>query len=92
MNGPPFTITVARTGGFAGMRREWAIEVTDVSAAQRWQPLVEACPWDDCPDDNRPDGFVYTVRAAEHIAVLPEHQVRGPWRRLVDEVQLHAQP
>lgn len=84
----PFVIRVARTGGLAGLRREWAIEVTD--DAERWRALIEACPWEDTGVDGVPDGFVYAFRAAERSAVVPENRLQGPWRRLADEVQRHA--
>lgn len=90
MTEPLFTIAIARTGGVAGLRREWVIEVADVREAARWQPLIEACPWDEHCDDARPDGFSYAVRAAGRTAVLPESALQGPWRRLVDKVQQQA--
>ncbi|UYO96856.1 hypothetical protein OED01_14830 [Microbacterium sp. M28] len=40
------TIVVVRSGGFAGLRREWRVDAGD-DDADRWLLLVEACPWDD---------------------------------------------
>ena len=91
MDDLPFVITVARTGGFAGLRREWSIEVSAPDEAEHWRPIVDACPWDatDVPGATR-DGFVYAVRVADHEAVVPEHELDGPWRQLVDEVRRSA--
>jgi hypothetical protein len=86
----PFVITVARSGGFAGLRREWSIEVTAPHEAERWRPIVEACPWDDVSTSTHADGFVYDVRVADHEAVVPEHELAGPWRELVDAVRSTA--
>lgn len=87
----PFVITVARTGGFAGLRLEWTIEVSAPHEADRWRPIVEACPWDDADTSDRtPDGFVYDLRVADHEAVVPERELDGPWRQLVDEVRRSA--
>lgn len=83
----PFHIVVARTGGFAGLRREWSIEVPDDRAAEHWRPLIEACPWDATGDPGNPDGFVYEFRAAERSAVIPETRLDDPWQRLADEVR-----
>jgi hypothetical protein len=84
---PPFVVSVVRSGGFAGLRREWTIEVTASDEAERWYPIIQACPWDEGETPGRPDGFVYDVRAADHAAVVPEDRLDGPWRRLVEEVR-----
>jgi hypothetical protein len=83
----PFVISVVRSGGFAGMRQEWTIEVTAADAAEHWHPIIDACPWDEDETLANPDGFVYTVQAAEHTAMIPAHRLTGPWRQLVDEVR-----
>lgn len=90
VGGLPYVIRVARTGGFAGLRREWAIEVTGPDDDERWRPLIESCPWQDANADGFPDGFVYDVRVAGRKALVPESKLEGPWRRLVDEVRRHA--
>jgi hypothetical protein len=87
MDDLPFVISVARSGGFAGLRREWTIEVTATDEAEHWCPIIDACPWDEDDALGNPDGFVYAVRAADHTAVVPESRLDGPWRRLVDEVR-----
>jgi hypothetical protein len=87
MDDLPFVISVVRTGGFAGLRHEWTIEVSAPDEAEHWRPIIEACPWDDPGDDTRADGYVYAVRAERHEAVVPEQRLAGPWRQLVDEVR-----
>lgn len=87
---PPYVIRICRTGGLAGLRREWAIEVTGPDDAERWRPLIEACPWEDDGGDTHPDAYVYDFHAAERAAVVPESRLQGPWRKLVDEVQREA--
>lgn len=85
------TITVARTGGFAGLKCEWSLsaaleEATDLIA------LVDACPWRSIHSDAvSRDRFVYfiTVRAPRRhrSARLPEASLTGPWKTLVKRVQ-----
>jgi len=86
----PFSISVVRSGGFAGLRREWTIEVSAPDEADRWRPIVEACPWDAAPGAPVADGFVYDFRAAGHEAVVAERELDGPWRQLADEVRRTA--
>jgi hypothetical protein len=94
-------ITVVRSGGFAGMRRTWRVDVdTDSSAGlDEWRDIVEACPWSegiDIDGDGVPDRFVFVITveslpAASHDselqATLPEGRVVGPWKHLVERVQ-----
>ncbi len=82
-------ITVERSGGIAGLTRTWTVQAKSSSDRSHWQPIVEACPWDAVPDsrqiqDGQPDRFMYSIRAGEHRATLPEKAVTGPWRVLVD--------
>ena len=91
MNEPVLVVTVVRTGGLAGLRREWRAEV-DETDAPSWWPLVEACPWDaDLDADGVPDRFVYDVRANEREARLPESRLQGPWSELADAVRRRAE-
>jgi len=82
------TITVVRSGGFAGLRREWRVE----GDAETWWPLVEACPWRAVPRDrDSRDRFVYSITARadrrRRRAELPEAALTGPWKALVERVQ-----
>ena len=85
-------VTVTRTGGFAGLRRQWSAEA-DEHDAPRWVALIRSCPWGSGTtiDTAGADRFTFEIRAGwegeEHAAELGEDAVRGPWRVLVDEVR-----
>lgn len=94
-------VTVVRSGGFAGIRRQWEVTALGTDAAQ-WIALVGDCPWDDAdrnpdppadtaPARPAPDRFAWSVHAclpeAEHRADLTEDEARGPWRALIDAVR-----
>lgn len=89
---PVLVVRVTRTGGFAGLRRQWAVEAATDADATAWWPLVEACPWDAAPGQRVADGFVYEVIANDRHAELPEQQLDGPWRVLIDAVQAEQPP
>lgn len=86
-------IVVERSGGFAGVTRTWTARAESTDERARWEPLVEACPWDAVPAGSardpaaQPDRFVYRIRAGSHRATLPERELTGPWRDLVDLAQ-----
>ena len=93
-------ISVERTGGIAAMTRVWTVNAVSESARNQWQPIVEACPWDAVPRTPRaaaefpgaqPDRFIYSIRAGQHRAALPERAVTGPWRVLVDSTRAAAE-
>ena len=89
-------ITVQRSGGIAALTREWCVKAVTPADKSRWEPLIEACPWDAVPgrdDDggNQPDRFMYSIRAGQHRATLPERAVTGPWRILVDHTRAAAE-
>ena len=55
-------ITVQRSGGVAGMKRTWTVRPEPPEDTDRWQPLIEACPWDDVAGTSgtsRPAGPVH---------------------------------
>jgi len=89
------SVTVIRTGGIAGIRREWRAE-PPADEAPRWIALIEVCPWDAEVDASGPaaDRFVWGIHARcgpqERGAELPDSEVHGPWRELVDEVRRAA--
>jgi hypothetical protein len=94
MTGTDVVVTVVRTGGFAGIRREWTAEPTR-DQAPHWITLVKQCPWDDedataIPDAGA-DRFVWRIEARlgddNRRAELPETHLHGAWRDLVCEVQ-----
>ena len=84
-------VNVLRSGGFAGMTLGWELRVDEQPDPDRWESLVEACPWDRPaaagadPDGN--DRFVYEFRAGRRRTTLGESLVQGPWRELADGVR-----
>ncbi|MCR2810178.1 MULTISPECIES: protealysin inhibitor emfourin [unclassified Microbacterium] len=92
------SVTVTRTGGFAGLRRTWRAQ-PDADAAPQWIALIDECPWDAAtPGRALPpsgaDRFVWHVDArcgdAERAAALADPEVQGPWRDLIDAVRSAA--
>lgn len=88
-------VVVVRTGGFAGLRRRWRVE-PDPEQAPQWVELVERCPWDDQADaggtpDPGADRFVWSIHAVlreqQRERVVPDHELQGAWRELVDAVR-----
>ena len=81
-------ITVQRSGGIAAMTRVWSVEAVSDDDKERWMPIVEACPWDEAKSQARtvtePDRFIYSIRAGQRRATLPERAVTGPWQELVE--------
>lgn len=91
MDEASFQIQVTRTGGFAALRREWAVTITPPEELDVWTPLIEACPWDESYGPGLPDGYVYAFAAADRSAVVPENQLCDAWRQLRDEVLRRAE-
>ncbi|TBN56428.1 hypothetical protein EYE40_02885 [Glaciihabitans arcticus] len=85
-------ITVRRSGGFAGLTREWTVFVDSSSAdSSEWMPLLSRLPWDDRPRlEPTPDRYVWIVRVSRRRITLPESRLEGPWRELVERVQARA--
>lgn len=86
-------VAVVRTGGFAGLRRRWRVEPAPEQAPQ-WVDLVERCPWDEQTDattDAGADRFVWSIHAVlreqQREQVVPDTQLQGAWRDLVDAVR-----
>ncbi|MFJ4223780.1 protealysin inhibitor emfourin [Microbacterium sp. NPDC089695] len=84
-------IVVVRTGGIAGIRRQWQVE-PDPADAPEWISMVDECPWDDDADAGRgADRFVWVIRVRtpdEHRErEMPDSALDGPWRALVDAVR-----
>jgi hypothetical protein len=85
------TITVARSGGFAGLTRTWSLSAA-LDESEELLDLVKACPWRSVrPDTVSRDRFVYliTVRVprTRRTATVPESSLTGPWKSLVERVQ-----
>jgi hypothetical protein len=89
-----WTILVVRTGGFAGLRREWRVSSSDEPEVD-WPALIEACPWTTrYPPSRANDRFVWRIEATApprtRKATLPESSLTGSWRVLVDQVRTVA--
>jgi hypothetical protein len=89
--GAVIVVTVTRTGGIAGLRREWSA-APPAQDEQRWVALIESCPWDVTVTQSRgADRYTWRIDARcgteRREAQLPDQAVAGPWRDLVDEVQ-----
>ena len=100
----PVEVAVTRSGGFAGMTKQWHVEPAPDEASV-WIDLIAQCPWDapssvapargDAADGRPPvgaDRFTWWIRARcgeqdEREAELPDDEVVGAWRELVDAVR-----
>ena len=83
-------IVVVRSGGFAGISRRWSIEEPEPD--DDWLALVEACPWGRVGVDREGrDRFTWRIEARlarrHRQASVPDRELTGPWRDLVDRVQ-----
>jgi len=84
-------IAVVRTGGIAGIRRQWRVE-PDPAESDDWIAMIESCPWDaDADDTTGADRFVWLIRvrtpSEKRERELPDSELDGPWRQLVDAVR-----
>ncbi|KQR40529.1 protealysin inhibitor emfourin [Microbacterium sp. Leaf159] len=84
-------IAVVRTGGIAGIRRQWRVE-PDPAESLDWIAMIESCPWDaDADDATGADRFVWLIRvrtpSEKRERELPDSELAGPWRQLVDAVR-----
>ena len=98
----PVEVAVTRSGGFAGMTRRWSA-VPPPAQAPEWMELIAQCPWDAAPAapgrDDSPrepgagaDRFTWWIHvrlgeASEREAELPDQDLVGAWRELVDAVR-----
>jgi len=84
---------VQRTGGLAGLRTTWRVEVDEQPDPDAWVVLIGELPWREVPPaPPEPDRYVYRIECAPHEALLAERQVTGPWRELVDRVRETSPP
>ncbi len=91
-------VRVVRSGGFAGLRREWRAEPASEEAAV-WIRIIEDCPWQTVSSTVQQSGadrFMWAIDARcdqdERSAQLPDAQMSGPWLTLVEAVQTFAAP
>jgi hypothetical protein len=90
---PAVAVTVVRSGGFAGLRREWRAEAGEDDAS-RWTSLIEECPWEAVALGGKVPGadlFMWRLDARcgdqRREAELADPDVQGPWRELIDAVR-----
>ncbi|MGO4582718.1 protealysin inhibitor emfourin [Arthrobacter sp. 2RAF6] len=99
-------ITVQRSGGVAAITRVWTVDAATPEDKRRWTPIVEACPWDQVPSHSQAralaaaqtagtaagqaDRFMYSIRAGQHRATIPETDVTGPWHTLVENAKVEG--
>ncbi|MFW8745071.1 protealysin inhibitor emfourin, partial [Mesorhizobium japonicum] len=88
------TVLVVRSGGVAGIPRRWSVE--EPEPGDDWIALIDACPWDAVGADERDrqtarDRFIWRIEASmadrRRQASVPESELTGPWRSLVERVQ-----
>nr|WP_314842031.1 protealysin inhibitor emfourin [uncultured Microbacterium sp.] len=87
----PVVIAVVRSGGIAGIRRQWRVE-PDPADTSEWITMIDSCPWDEESDaDAGADRFIWIIRvrtpAEKRERELPDSELSGPWRALVDAVK-----
>ncbi|MEO6504711.1 MAG: protealysin inhibitor emfourin [Terrimesophilobacter sp.] len=81
-------ITVVRSGGILGTPRQWEVIVDDQDDPESWLMLVRELPWHEAQQaPAAPDRYVYRISCARRKVTLPEQQVVGRWRELVERVQ-----
>ena len=81
-------ITVSRSGGFAGITREWSVQLDERSYAEDWRELIDSLPWGSVSSAPAgADRFVYRVKCNRHRAVIPEARFDGPWQELLERVR-----
>ncbi|WP_141880527.1 protealysin inhibitor emfourin [Homoserinimonas aerilata] len=82
------TITITRSGGFAGLTRVWTVQVDTRPDADEWHQLIERLPWQgDDAATGEADRYIYRVRCNERQTTIPETKLVGPWRELLDRVR-----
>ena len=84
-------VAVVRTGGIAGLRRRWRVEMPSPEAHD-WLVLIERCPWNaPAEHDAGADRYVWSIQvrmpSEERERELADSELRGAWRDLVDAVR-----
>lgn len=99
----PLEVAVKRTGGFAGLTKQWRAEPPETEAST-WIDLISRCPWDapeslaeaaQGPRSGGADRFTWRIHARcgdadEREAELADAALVGAWRELVDAVRAWA--
>jgi hypothetical protein len=86
-------VYVYRSGGLAGLRLTWHVEVDEQPDRDDWYVLIRRIPWTQPPPvPPEPDRYIYRIRCEPHEATLAERQLTGPWRELVERVRETTEP
>ena len=94
-------VIVSRSGGIAGLRLTWRVDVDTQPDPDQWYVLIRTIPWEEPPPvPPEPDRYVYRIRCEpheptavdRHEATLAERQLTGPWRELVERVREVSEP
>lgn len=81
-------ITITRTGGFAGLRRQWVVAVDQLTADRLVHQMGDGSPGavlDGSPADR--DRFTYVFAAGPHRIAIAESRLDGPWRALLERAE-----
>lgn len=85
-------VSVVRSGGFAGITSSWEVHIDRLEDQESWLELIGQLPWNDTPQEKQqPDRYSYRIQYSTHRITLPEQQLTGPWRELVERVQKTSQ-
>ncbi|GGC80323.1 hypothetical protein GCM10011512_03810 [Tersicoccus solisilvae] len=84
-------ITITRTGGFAGLRRQWVVAVDEQTADRLVRQMGDGDAAVDGPPAER-DRFTYVFAAGVHRIAIAESRLDGPWRDLLEEARNGADP
>ncbi len=88
-------VVLTRTGGVAGLRRQWTVETERQPNPEHWNKLASSLPWPGADGsaicEAVPDQFVYRLRCDNREISLAESQLTGAWREFADLV-ISAQP
>ncbi|MBC7723543.1 MAG: hypothetical protein H7146_02185 [Burkholderiaceae bacterium] len=81
-------IQVVRSGGIAGLKREWNVDVDAQEDCDDWHRLIDELPWNPpVASAPQPDRYVYRITMSRRLITLREGDLTGPWRQLVDRVR-----
>jgi hypothetical protein len=66
-------VIVSRSGGIAGLRLTWRVDVDTQPDPDRWYVLIREIPWDEAPPTPpEPDRYVYRIRCEPHEAAAQQ--------------------
>ncbi|GAA2457608.1 protealysin inhibitor emfourin [Agromyces soli] len=86
-------VIVQRSGGLAGLRLTWQVEVDAQPDRDDWVLLLDELPWHEVPAaPPEPDRYVYRISCPPNEVELAERQLTGPWQQLVERVRRTAAP